>query len=155
MASLLAEQINWILNRVLRNKRPFPVVDALIKYNQNGSFQGIVLVERLNEPKGWALPGGFVEKGESLEQAVVREAQEETGLTIKIEKQFHTYSDPNRDPRLHTISTLFICKAEGKLKSGSDAKNAKVFRLDQLPALCFDHGLMVADAKKAGLLAES
>ncbi|MBU0636098.1 NUDIX hydrolase [Candidatus Micrarchaeota archaeon] len=152
MASVLKEIFNWTLNRVLKNKYPFPTVDAVIKYSENGKFKGLVLVERKFPPYGWAFPGGFVEQGESLETAVAREAIEETGLKIKIEKQFHTYSQPKRDPRIHTISTVFICSASGKIKRGSDAKNARVFALQEIPKLCFDHADILADLKKAGEL---
>lgn len=152
MASLTKEALNWVLNRVLQNKYPFPAVDAVIKYFENGKFKGIILVERRFPPLGWAFPGGFVEQGESLEKAVVREAKEETGLKIEIEKQFHTYSEPKRDPRIHTISTVFICRASGKIKSGSDAKNVKLFSLEKIPTLCFDHEKILNDLKKAGEL---
>ncbi len=152
MVSLSKEILNWVLNRVLQNKYPFPAVDAVIKYFENEKFKGIVLVERKFPPLGWAFPGGFVEQGESLESAVVREAKEETGLDIEIEKQFHTYSEPKRDPRIHTISTVFICKASGKIQSGSDAKNVKLFSLEKTPKLCFDHEKILDDVKKAGEL---
>ncbi len=152
MTSLSKEILNWILKRVLQNKYPFPTVDAAIKYYEKGEFKGIVLVERKFPPKGWAFPGGFVEQGETLETAVVREAKEETGLDIEVEKQFHTYSEPKRDPRIHTITTVFICKASGKIKSGSDAKNVKLFSLDKIPALAFDHNRIFDDLKKAGEL---
>ena len=95
---------------------PFSTVDAIIEING-----GIVLIERKNPPFGWALPGGFVDYGESLEDAVVREAKEETSLDISGVKQFHTYSDPKRDPRFHTIGTVYIAQAEGKPQAGDDA----------------------------------
>lgn len=126
---------------------PFVAVDALIKHYEKKKLAGIVLVERKNPPKGWALPGGFVDYGETLEQAVKREAREETGLKIKIIRQLHTYSNPKRDPRIHCISVAFLCKASGKLKHGSDAKKVKVFPLNRLPKLAFDHKKMVSDSK--------
>ncbi len=152
MASVSKEIFNWVLNRVLQNKYPFPTVDAVIKIFENEKFAGIVLVERKFPPLGWAFPGGFVEQGETLEHAVVREAREETGLEIQIEKQFHTYSEPKRDPRIHTISTVFICRAHGIPRKGSDAKNAQVFSLNKIPKLCFDHEQILKDLKKTGEL---
>ncbi len=144
------ELITWLTNRFLRQKYPFPVVDMIIKYYSKGKFQGIVLVERKNFPNGWAIPGGFVEYGESCENAAIREAKEETGLDIEIIKQLGTYSDPKRDPRIHTISTVFLCKARGKINSGSDAKKAKVFPLKEAEKmkLCFDHNRIIRENLK-------
>ncbi|MCM8784915.1 MAG: NUDIX hydrolase [Candidatus Omnitrophica bacterium] len=116
-------------------KNPIPTVDIIIEYGD-----GIVLIERKNYPFGWAIPGGFVEYGESCEQTAIREAKEETGLDIYNLKQFKTYSKPGRDPRFHTISTVFTAKGKGVLKSGDDAKNAKIFNKDNLPEnIAFDH----------------
>jgi ADP-ribose pyrophosphatase YjhB (NUDIX family) len=110
-------------------------VDIIIEYE--GS---IILIKRKHPPEGWALPGGFVEYGESLETAVVREAKEETGLDIELLRQFHTYSDPKRDPRHHTITTVFIAKARGKVIAGNDAKAIGIFNRDTLPEqIAFDH----------------
>ena len=144
------ELITWLTNRFLRQRYPFPVVDMIIKYYDGKKFKGIVLVERKNIPKGWAIPGGFIEYGESCENAAIREAKEETGLDIEIVKQLGTYSDPKRDPRIHTISTVFLCKANGKINSGSDAKKAKVFSIKQAQKmkLCFDHNKILKDALK-------
>src|SRR5258706_1531165 len=103
-------------------KNPLPTVDIIIE-----TGGGIVLIERKNPPHGWAIPGGFVDYGESLEQAAVREAKEETSLDVKLIEQFHTYSDPRRDPRHHTISTGYIATAAGTPKSEADAKSARVF----------------------------
>jgi len=116
-------------------KNPIPTVDIIIEYKE-----GIVLIERKNYPFGWAIPGGFVEYGESCEETAIREAKEETGLDIENLKQFKTYSAPGRDPRFHTISTVFIAKGKGNLKSGDDAKNAGIFNKNNLPDnIAFDH----------------
>src|SRR5690606_34437213 len=108
--------------------------------------QRIVLIRRKNPPLGWALPGGFVDEGEPLEAAAVREAREETGLEVRLEEQFFTYSDPLRDPRLHTLSTVYLARAEGVPQGSDDAAEARAFAPDELPPLVFDHGAIVADA---------
>ena len=115
-------------------RNPVPTVDAIIEVGDK-----IVLVERRNPPHGWALPGGFVDYGETLEDAVRREAFEETGLRITLKGQFHTYSKPDRDPRLHTITTVFLATAEGCPTGGDDALQAAVFDPEDLPSLAFDH----------------
>jgi 8-oxo-dGTP diphosphatase len=122
--------------------RPFTTVDAIIEIEG-----GIVVIERSNPPFGFALPGGFVDQGETLEKAVVREAREETGLKIYGIKQFHTYSDPKRDPRFHTIGTVFIAKAKGRPKAGDDAAALRVVRLRDLKSMkfAFDHSKIIAD----------
>ncbi|MDD3725820.1 MAG: NUDIX hydrolase [Candidatus Ratteibacteria bacterium] len=122
-------------------KNPIPTVDIIIEVDD-----GIVLIKRKNEPYGWALPGGFVEYGECLEDAAIREAKEETGLDIIGLTQFHTYSAPDRDPRHHTISTVFIGKGRGVLKGDDDAEDAKVFTEDNLPEdIAFDHRKILKD----------
>lgn len=122
-------------------KNPLPTVDIIIELDD-----GIVLIKRKNPPYGWALPGGFVDYGESLETAAIREAKEETGLDVQLIRQFHTYSDPSRDPRFHTISTVFIAKATGVLSAGDDAENAKVFNKLNLPEkIAFDHRNILED----------
>lgn len=124
-----------------RYKHPFVTVDVIIEYEG-----GIVLIKRKNPPEGWALPGGFVDYGETLEGAAVREAKEETGLDIELIRQFHTYSEPDRDPRHHTITTVFIAKGKGLLRSGDDAKEANVFWKDTLPErIAFDHRRILND----------
>lgn len=122
-------------------KTPFLTVDIIIRYQR-----GIVLIERKNPPPGWALPGGFVDVGESLEEAAMREAKEETSLDIKLVEQFHAYSKPGRDPRFHTATMVFIADGEGRLKGRDDARKAKVFTENTLPAqIAFDHGQIIAD----------
>ncbi|MBQ6668519.1 MAG: NUDIX hydrolase [Deltaproteobacteria bacterium] len=122
-------------------KNPFPTADIIIRIAGK-----IVLVERRNPPHGWALPGGFVDYGESLEQAAAREALEETGLVVKNLRQFRAYSAPNRDPRFHTVSMVFIADAEGEPQGGDDALRARLFSPETLPApLCFDHAKILAD----------
>jgi ADP-ribose pyrophosphatase YjhB (NUDIX family) len=106
---------------------------------------GIVLIERKNPPYGWALPGGFVEYGESLEEAARREALEETGLTVRLKGQMHTYSDPGRDPRHHTITTVFIGHGDGTLRAGDDARKAAIFARNKMPTLAFDHSEILND----------
>ncbi len=120
---------------------PIPTVDIIIEYKN-----GIVLIERKNFPFGWAIPGGFVDYGESLEEAAIREAKEETNLDVELICQLHTYSSPDRDPRQHTISTVFIAKGKGELKGKDDAKNAKIFTKNNLPEnIAFDHKEILND----------
>lgn len=129
-------------------RNPVPTVDIIIEIIKDGSRK-IVLIERKNPPFGWALPGGFVDYGESLEQAACREAKEETGLDVELQRQFHTYSDPARDPRRHTMSTVFIAKASGVPIGADDALNAELFDPDSLPfPLAFDHAFILDDYKK-------
>ncbi|WP_429884401.1 NUDIX domain-containing protein [Geoalkalibacter halelectricus] len=123
-------------------RNPFPTVDIIILVENR-----IVLIERKNPPLGWALPGGFVDYGESLEAAAMREAKEETGLDLVGLRQFRAYSDPRRDPRQHNISVVFIAEGRGTLQGGDDAARAGLFDLDALPApLCFDHEEIIRDA---------
>lgn len=123
-------------------KNPLPTIDIIIEI----AGRGIVLIERKNPPHGWALPGGFVDYGESLEHAAVREAKEETSLDVKLVEQFHSYSDPGRDPRHHTISTVFIATAEGAPKGEDDAKEARLFTENDLPrSIVFDHPQILRD----------
>ena len=123
-------------------RNPLPTVDIIIELKD----RGIVLIKRKNPPKGWALPGGFVDYGESLEVAAVREAREETSLNIELTEQFHTYSDPSRDPRHHTITTVYIASATGTPKAADDARGVGVFQETDLPEpFAFDHGKILRD----------
>jgi ADP-ribose pyrophosphatase YjhB (NUDIX family) len=129
-------------------RNPIPTVDIIIEI----TGRGIVLIRRKNTPVGWALPGGFVDYGESLEKAAVREAFEETSLRVELAGQFHTYSDPSRDPRQHTISTVFIARADGTPKAADDAAEIGIFTKEQLPEmLMFDHAEILADYFDRGL----
>jgi len=126
---------------VKQYRNPFPTVDIIIELDD-----GIVLIERKNPPLGWALPGGFVDYGESLENAAVREAKEETSLDIGDLRLVGCYSDPLRDNRMHTISTVFAAKGRGVPLAADDALNLKIFRLNELPEhLCFDHKRILTD----------
>ena len=125
-------------------RNPYLTVDIIIRVQG-----GIVLIKRKNPPLGWALPGGFVDYGESLEAAAMREAREETGLRICLVRQMHTYSDPKRDPRHHTVSTVFIAEGAGVLRAGDDAAKARVFDPADLPKpLVFDHAQILSDYVK-------
>ena len=119
-------------------RNPVPTVDIIIELEDGerdyeGGNKRIVLIYRKNHPVGWALPGGFVDYGETLESAAIREAFEETSLKVDLIRQFHTYSDSNRDPRQHTITTVYIARAEGTPRGADDAKMAEVFKLSDLP----------------------
>lgn len=124
-------------------KNPTPTVDCIVEL----PGKRVVLIKRKNEPIGWALPGGFVDEGEALHAACVREVREETGLEVDLSEQFFTYSDPARDPRKHTISTVYIGWAEDEPKGQDDAADAKGFPLDALPMdeLVFDHATILSD----------
>jgi len=129
---------------------PFSTVDIIIEIDE-----GILLIQRKNPPFGWAIPGGFVDYGESLESAAKREAKEETSLDVKDLVQFHTYSEPDRDPRFHTISTVFMAKAKGEPKAETDAQDLKIFKPQELKEIdfAFDHKRIIIDYlnyKKSG-----
>jgi 8-oxo-dGTP diphosphatase len=130
--------------QVTRYRNPFPTIDIIIEISGNSGPGPIVLIQRANEPKGWALPGGFVDYGESVEQAAIREAQEETGLQVDLVALLGVYSSPGRDPRFHTQTTVFAAQAKGEPKAGSDAASLKLFKIEDLPQpICFDHGLIL------------
>jgi ADP-ribose pyrophosphatase YjhB (NUDIX family) len=145
-------------NEVFRYENPVPTVDIIIEVESEAGKTGIVLIYRKNQPRGWALPGGFVDYGETLDQAAVREAREETGLGIESARQFHAYSDPLRDPRRHTISVVFWARAKGKPRAGDDAEKAGIFGEETLPSpLAFDHEKILKDyfSAKKGFTAGS
>lgn len=122
-------------------RNPLLTVDTIIEING-----GIILIERANPPHGWALPGGFVDYGESLEAAAMREAREETSLSVSLVEQFHSYSDPSRDPRHHTVSTVFIATATGIPRAADDAAHLDIFTADNLPdSIVFDHSRILDD----------
>ena len=130
-------------------RNPIPTVDIIIETKDKDGRPGIGLIERKNEPPGWALPGGFVDYGESLEDAAVREAKEETSLDVTLKRQFHAYSDPNRDPRKHTITNVFVASASGIPKAADDAKNIRIFSPDSIDVpLAFDHTKIIDDYVK-------
>ncbi len=124
---------------------PSPTVDVVISVPGDR----VVLVRRRHEPLGWALPGGFAEVGETLEAAAAREAREETGLDVALTDLLYVYSDPRRDPRGHTVSTVFMGRAFGEPAGADDAAEARAFAWDALPApIVFDHGEILADARR-------
>ena len=124
-----------------RPRNPYPTVDVVIELEG-----GIVLVRRRNPPPGWAIPGGFVDYGESAESAAVREAREETGLDVALETLLGVYSEPDRDPRFHTLTTVYVASASGLPVGGDDAAEARVFDPRDLPRpMAFDHASIVSD----------
>lgn len=126
-------------------RNPTPTVDIIIELLDRPT-NPIILIERKNPPLGWALPGGFVDYGESVESAAVREAAEEVSLQVELIEQFQVYSDPQRDPRQHTLSIVFIATAKGDPQAADDAKKVGIFQMWDLPtALCFDHDKILRD----------
>ena len=126
---------------VEKYRNPLPTVDIIIEVEG-----GVVLIRRKNPPYGWALPGGFVDYGESLETAAIREAREETSLDVELMCQLGAYSEPDRDPRHHTLSVVFIAKAKGLPQAADDAVETGIFKKDTLPdKLAFDHGRILRD----------
>jgi 8-oxo-dGTP diphosphatase len=129
-------------------RTPFLATDSIIEcFDDAGNFEGIVLIERKNEPHGLALPGGFVEIGETVETACRREMKEETGLEIELIRLLGVYSDPARDPRFHTASVVYVSRATGRPVGGDDAKTARLFHFSDIPwkALVFDHEKILRD----------
>lgn len=126
-------------------RNPAPTVDIIIELSDRPA-RPIVLIERKNPPFGWAIPGGFVDYGESVETAAIREAKEETGLDIELIEQFYVYSDPSRDPRQHTLSVVFLATAIGQPQAADDAKHLELFEPWRIPQnLCFDHDRILKD----------
>ena len=129
-------------------KTPYLTVDGVVEiYNKEEQLQGIVLIKRKYPPLGMALPGGFVDIGESVEDAVVREMQEEISLHVSIQNLLGVYSDPQRDARFHTVSVVFVCKAYGIPTGADDAKEASIVPIELLNSqpLVFDHKKIIAD----------
>ncbi len=133
-------------NDISKYDNPYPTADCII-YDEE---KGIVLIDRLNEPHGRALPGGFVETGESVEHAAIREMKEETGLDIELLGILGVYSEPNRDPRFHTLTVTYVAKAKdsSKINAGDDAANAHFCSLEDIPHLCFDHDRAIQHFKE-------
>lgn len=126
-------------------RNPIPAVDIVIELI-NRPNRPIILIERLNPPYGWAIPGGFADYGESMENTARREAKEETGLDVELVDLLNIYSAPDRDPRQHTVGIVYIATATGDPAAGDDAKNLKIFELWQIPQnLCFDHDRILRD----------
>ncbi|MBC7961690.1 MAG: NUDIX hydrolase [Steroidobacteraceae bacterium] len=131
-------------SNVKNYRNPFPTVDIIIEIGDS-----IILIKRRNPPLGWALPGGFVDYGERLEHAAIREAREETSLEVRDLHLLGCYSDPGRDTRMHTISTVFVASGHGTPCAADDAVSLALFRMDALPdQLCFDHARILADYAK-------
>jgi 8-oxo-dGTP diphosphatase len=128
-----------------RPTTPLIAADAIIELSDRPG-QPIVLIERKHPPFGWAIPGGFVDVGESVESAAIREAKEETSLAVELVTLLGLYSHPLRDPRGHTVTAVYVARARGEPCAADDAKHLDVFQLDQLPApLAFDHAQVLAD----------
>lgn len=129
---------------------PLLTVDVIVRIWRKNRFAGIVLIERKNPPAGWALPGGFVDVGESVEMAAAREMAEEISLRVSLARLLGVYSSPDRDPRFHTASVVFVGDAEGEPKAASDAAEARVVVLEEIPfsQLVFDHEMILRDFLK-------
>jgi len=127
---------------LLEYQNPTPTVDIIIEVEE----KGIILIKRKNYPHGWALPGGFLDYGETVEEAAAREAREETSLELESLRQFRVYSDPKRDPRQHTISIVFVARSRGIPRAADDAEDLGIFTKSNLPApVVFDHNIILQD----------
>lgn len=133
-------------------KTPLLATDVIVRLWKGDTFRGIVLIERMYPPLGLAIPGGFVEVGERVEEAAVREMREEIGLEVELAGLLGVYSDPGRDPRAHVVSVVWVGDAYGEPKAGSDAKKVRIFKLEDIPfdKLVFDHGKIIRDFIKWG-----
>lgn len=129
----------------MRPTTPLLAADAIIELVDRPG-RPVVLIDRKNEPPGWAIPGGFVDVGETVERAAIREALEETSLEVKLVALLGLYSDPERDPRGHTVTAVYVAEASGKPEARDDAQSIGVFQVDKLPQpLAFDHAGVLAD----------
>ena len=128
-------------------RNPYLTVDIIIEFESEMGEEGIVMIQRKNPPHGWALPGGFVDYGETLERTAVREAKEETSLDVKLVRQFHAYNDPKRDARQHNVTVVYIARPlGGVLAARDDARRAGVFSKNSLPTMIvFDHAEILSD----------
>ena len=128
---------------MIKQRNPIPTVDIVLHVPD----KGVLLIERRNPPLGWALPGGFVDAGETVEHAAVREAKEETNLEVELTGMVGVYSDPRRDPRKHTMSVVFSARTGNlsELAAGDDAGQARFFPRNALPPLAFDHAEILHD----------
>lgn len=128
-------------------KTPFLAIDGIVELYNDDTFQGIIFIERANKPLGLAIPGGFVDIGETVESAVIREMKEEISLDVTIKSLLGVYSDPARDSRFHCVSIVYICEAVGMPIGADDAKQALVYTLDDIPydQLVFDHAKIIRD----------
>jgi len=122
-------------------RNPFPTVDVIVERGEGH----VLLVQRTNPPLGWALPGGFIDYGESSEEAARREVTEETGVSVLLTDLLGVYSAPDRDPRHHTLTVVYVGRSRDAVSAGDDAAEVREFALDALPDLAFDHARILRD----------
>ena len=126
-----------------------PIAADIIIEMVDRNDRPIILIERKNPPHGWAIPGGFVDIGETVEQAAIREAKEEVCLDVKLTALLGLYSDPERDPRGHTVSAVYIAEACGQARAADDAANVHLYNINNLPnKLAFDHQRILSDYRE-------